>query len=186
MNPADEFLPDDRLIAVAMPEVRTNVGQFWESVFLAARHLPEGEVNPVEVEELRSDDRLIAVVTRSIQGGANEARTRELVGRKMGQVWALKDGWRGPGSLAPSKVARDFYLSVVQVLPGRLLGPAQPTPTADGGIHMEWRRGDYDYEAEITCDGELILTVLGPDDDDETVIQSPTTADLVEFVCHGA
>jgi hypothetical protein len=52
---------------------------------------------------------------------------------------------------------------------------------------MEWTRGDHDYSAEITSDGELILTVLAPDDGDdfERVFTQPTTEDLADFICNG-
>ena len=127
-----------------------------------------------------------AVLTRvAFEGGSNEARTRQLVGHKIHQVWALKDGWRGPGSLAPTRLAREFYLAAVQVLPGQCLAAAQPTPTADGGLHMEWTRGQYDYSAEITSDGQLILNAFAPNekDDSEQVIDIPTPEDLVGFIC---
>ena len=143
--------------------------------------------------ELRQGGRLMGLIPLHFaEAGSNEARTRQLIGRKMNQVWALEDGWRGPGTLVPSRAARDFYLSVVQVLPGRLLGAAQPTPTADGGLYMEWtrgnrERGDRDYSAEITSDGQLILTVLTADDGDDLdqIIAQPTTEDLADFICNG-
>ncbi|OBK13701.1 hypothetical protein A5636_01730 [Mycobacterium asiaticum] len=121
------------------------------------------------------------------EAGANETRTRQLVARKMDRVWALQDGWRGPGSLAPTKTARELYLTAVQVLPGRCLAAAQPTPTADGGIYMEWSSGRYDYSAEVTGEGELILNVFAPNgsDDSERVIEQPTVDDLVNFICRG-
>jgi hypothetical protein len=134
----------------------------------------------------RPSDRL-AVAAHFEVAGSNEARTRQLIGRKMNQIWALTDGWRGPGTMAPTRVARDFYLLVVQGLPGHLLAAAQPTPTVDGGIHMEWTRGDRDFAAEITGDGELILTVLAPDDahDFEQDITKPRTEDLADFIRNG-
>ena len=144
---------------------------------------------PAPVLGLQLGDRLSLASDFAVGGsGSDEARTRQLVGRKMSQVWALTDGWRGPGTLAPTRVARDYYLSVVQVLPGRLLGAAQPTPTVDGGLHMEWTHGDRDFSAEITNDGELILTVLAPNDDDdlERVIEKPKTEDLADFISNGA
>jgi hypothetical protein len=144
------------------------------------------------VAELRGDREKVAramTVFTSVayEGGSNEARTRQMVGRKIHQVWALKDGWRGAGSSAPTQEARELYLSAVQVLPGRSLADAQPTPTADGGLHMEWTRGHYDYSAEITSDGQLILNVFAPseNDDREVVIEKPTADDLVDFICHG-
>ena len=79
-----------------------------------------------EFAELRSDTHVIATAWRGspfapFEAGSNEARTRQLVGRKIDKVWALKDGWRGPGSLAPTPAAREIYLAAVQALPGRCL-----------------------------------------------------------------
>lgn len=142
--------------------------------------------------ELRGDDSVIAKIFVSYAfaeagSAAKEAHTRQVVGRKIDRVWALQDGWRGPDSLAPSQIARELYLAAVQVLPGRYLADAQPTPTAEGGIHLEWTRGRYDFSADITGDGQLILSVLAPnaDDDSERVIEAPTKHDLVDFICRG-
>jgi hypothetical protein len=128
---------------------------------------------------------LARVVT--FEGGSNEARTRQIVGRKMDAVWRLRDGWQGVGSLAPSRDARDFYLTAVQVLPPRYLAAVQPTPLGDGGLHMEWAGEQNEYSAEITHDGQLILNVFAADaaDDSETIIDHPTREDLVAFVCRG-
>ena len=89
--------------------------------------------------------------------------------------------------MAPTRLARELYLASVQVLAGRYLADAQPTPTVDGGLHMEWTRGRYDYSAEITSDGQLILNIFAPNenDDRERVIEDPTRDDLVSFICRG-
>lgn len=123
----------------------------------------------------------------TFEGGSNEARTRQLVGRKIDVVWRIRDGWQGPGSLAPSRIARELYLSAVQVLPPRCLAAAQPTPTRDGGLHMEWTGHQNEYSAEITSEGHLVLNVFAPDadDDSETVVDQPTREDLVAFICRG-
>lgn len=127
-----------------------------------------------------------------VEGGSTEARTRQLVGRKIDRVWALRDGWRGPGSLAPSQQARRLYEAAIQVLPVRCLADAQPTPTADGGLYMEWTRGHRDYSAEITSSGRLLLNSFVSDDDYEgddsdcdEIIETPTANDLVRFLCRG-
>ena len=176
--------PADWLAAAARAlEVRPGLA---ETMRLIAEHHAIPVAEPLPVLEWPLGDHLV-VAGRFVMAGSNEARTRQLVGRKMSQVWALTDGWRGPGTSAPTRVARDFYLSVVQGLPGHLLAAAQPTPTADGGLHMEWTRADRDYSAEITSGGELILTVLAPADGDdfERVITQPTTEDLADFICNG-
>jgi hypothetical protein len=164
---------------------RPELGSHWPMVPVPDLRNAE----PGSVVELRGGEHLIAriLVSHSLEGGANEARTRQLVGRKISQVWALSDGWRGPGSLAPSLAARELYMSAVQVLPPRCLAAAQPTPTADGGIHMEWTRGEWSYAAEIDIDGGLILNVFAPDEneDDERIVEEPKPNDLVDFICRG-
>lgn len=194
-NPAQahDFVVFHSPTEVSVVEVKSTAdalirGQMAVFIAAAPGPLPVGTV-----AELRGDKEIVARVrtvltSAAFEGGSNEARTRQLVSRKIHHVWELKDGWGGPGSLAPSYEARALYMSVIQVLPPRFLAAAQPTPTTDGGLHMEWTRSQYDFSAEITSDGQLILNAYAPNerDDYEKVIDRPTADDLADFICRGA
>lgn len=126
-------------------------------------------------------------VFRAREGGVNEMRTRSLLGKKIAKIGALQDGWRGPGSEAPSRAALNLYLTAYRELHGRDLWAAEPTPTSDGGIHMEWKSGELEYSAEVSKDGALILNVFALDesDDIERVIESPRPSALINFIKQG-
>ena len=145
-------------------------------------------VPPTAVETLQREVGKY-VLRLPVEGGIdpNEVRTRQLIVRKLHRIWTLRDGWRGPGSLAPSRSAREFHLRVLQMLSGTYLADAEPTPTADGCIHMEWQRGNKDFSAEITADGRLVLNVFSEDEvnDVEWEVESPSVMQLVEFIQGG-
>lgn len=72
-------------------------------------------------------------------------------------LFALKDGWNGPGSVAVSPTA--FY-RVAELLPFALAPIADPilpqfVPTTSGGIQFEWHRPGAELEVMISHDGEL-------------------------------
>ncbi|HEY5856647.1 MAG TPA: hypothetical protein VIW24_22060 [Aldersonia sp.] len=120
-------------------------------------------------------------------GAPNETRAGRLIGDKIDRIWKLEDGWRGPGSLAPSATAKRLYVDLIEDLSVESLPAAEPTPTADGGLHMEWRRGETEYSAEITTAGHLVLNVFAPDesDDIEVELDTPTPTDFRDFVQRG-
>jgi hypothetical protein len=126
----------------------------------------------------------IASATRS--AASTDAAAR-VIAQKRRRLEALHDGWRGPGSLAPSNAARDFYGAVIKVLnPGFLLD-AEPAPTPDGGIQMEWDRDEFSYTVEITREGNLVVDVFAADeaDDVEFTITNPSPVVLTHIITRG-
>lgn len=123
-----------------------------------------------------------------VRGGISEMNTRQILNRKMQRIWALQDGWRGPGSYAPSPSARDFYVRCYREIAPSMLVDVEPAPTADGGLHMEWKRGRMEFSAEITRDCNLILNVYAPDDSDdrEMIVERPRPWQLKDFLVKGA
>lgn len=122
------------------------------------------------------------------KGGTSVTQTRQILERKMARIWELKDGWRGPGSHAPSLSAQDFFTRCYREVAPSMLRDIEPAPTADGGLHMEWNRGTMEFSAEITYDCNLILNVYAPDDADdlEKVVETPQPWQLKEFLVKGA
>lgn len=123
-------------------------------------------------------------------GGFSEARALLVIAGKQARLGELTDGWRGPDSLAPSPTARAFFDATIRKLMNlspRFLLDAEPAPTSDGGIQLEWDRDTVGYSAEITADVQLVLNVF-PDDpahDAEHIIEQPNPLQLAEFIAFG-
>lgn len=126
----------------------------------------------------------------ALGGGARYVsidRNREIIEKKRARLESLTDGWRGPGSLAPSAAARNLHAAAVEMLNPALLLDAEPAPTASGGLLMEWERAGLEYSAEITRSGDLVLNVFAEDEDDdlEKVIRTPSPLLLAYFIARG-
>lgn len=134
-----------------------------------------------------ASDWRFTIVTASADRSRTDPRALAVITRKQAQIDALRDGWRGPGTRAPSRTARELFAATVAILPAQFLLDAQPAPTADGGIHMEWERGNTGYSAEITSTGNLIVDVFAEDenDDAEMILSDPVPAQLVGFISRG-
>ncbi len=137
-----------------------------------------------------SRDQTYVFPLATAMGGWNEVRALQIIAAKQARLDALTDGWRGPDSLAPSPTARAFYRAAIRAIlslsRGGLLD-AEPAPTSDGGIQMEWDRDAVGYSAEITADGQLVLNVFAEDaqHDFEQTIEQPDPAQLAEIIASG-
>ncbi|WP_280509908.1 hypothetical protein [Nocardia farcinica] len=83
---------------------------------------------------------------------------------KLSDLRALPDGWMGPGSQAVTETAVENYLLFLAHL--KAFDPAEVEPMAsrDGGIRLEWDRGEHSHIAELQGDGGLYLCKIGPAD----------------------
>lgn len=86
---------------------------------------------------------------------------------RMETLAALQDGWDGPRSVSPRAEALDNYRSLVNAVGVRIGPEIAPMATADGGIRMEWERGETTYIAELQPDGGMYLCSLGADANDD-------------------
>jgi hypothetical protein len=80
---------------------------------------------------------------------------RELELRKDVQsYYALQDGWDGPGSFAPSDIAKELMSKVIDELPS-----ATPIPsasiTSSGDLLLYWDERDYFLDMEFESKGNI-------------------------------
>ena len=142
------------------------------------------------VRPISSGNQTYLLLQSTMEGGWNQQRALMLIAAKQARLGALTDGWRGPDSLAPCPIALIFYAETIRAirnLSPRFLLDAEPTPTSDGGIQLEWERGTVGYSAEITADGQLILNVFADDPahDVEHTIEQPSPMQLANFIAFG-
>lgn len=78
----------------------------------------------------------------------------------------LKDGWNGPRSKAIHPRAFANYAALVAVFDDRIPRALEPMPWDDGGVNLEWDRGEWTYFADIQPGGGMYLCKVGPVDDD--------------------
>ena len=109
---------------------------------------------------------------------------------RLGSIAALGDGWNGPHSRAVTEVAKRNFGTFVRSIGPDLRPDAEPLPTEDGGIRMEWDGpGSRSFIAELQGDGGLYLCVLGPTPSDDADIElaagSWTHDRLTEFFREG-
>ena len=70
---------------------------------------------------------------------------------------ALKDGWDGPGSVAPARELIDHAASILSFALKHLSFVEVPAivPVADGGLQAEWYSSAYRFELYFDADGEI-------------------------------
>lgn len=99
----------------------------------------------------------------------------------------LEDGWDGPESLSPRPHVMSAYRQFMELVPPRLLPDAEPMAMADGGLQLEWDRGDWSYIAEIEPTGHLYVCALGPEEfqDEDRTIPGYDLDALLDFLVTG-
>ncbi|MCV7385378.1 hypothetical protein [Mycolicibacter longobardus] len=94
---------------------------------------------------------------------------------RLDSLLSLTDGWDGPGSISVSKQALTNYTHFIDLLGPRVRLDAEPMATPNGGIRMEWDRGENSYVAEIEGNGGMFLCKLGSSPIDDREIELPYT-----------
>lgn len=119
--------------------------------------------------------------------GDDQANAKQVIDTHIKDLWELEDGWKGPGSLAPTAAAKAFFESYWDGLSSSYWTESTPSATTEGGLSMQWARDKRGYTADILPGGELQLTVteVSPEDNAELLIAEPTTAMLRRFVMRG-
>lgn len=113
--------------------------------------------------------------------------SKQLVRDKLMRIRQLEDGWRGPGSVAPSAAAVALYEDLFSALNTNVeVRRAEPTPTADGGLNMEWVSDGREFAVEILSSGDCAFNVFDDDESqDVEVIAASTATDLATFIREG-
>lgn len=107
----------------------------------------------VEQRLLRSN----APVAKPKAGQAGAGVDTSLLKEKISAALALRDGWNGPRSLAPSaEIAYRVEYLVTSALQG-LESPHLPfiVPMSCGGLQVEWHRNGADLEVAFLGSGEI-------------------------------
>lgn len=102
----------------------------------------------------------------------NTAAVSGFLSSRLNSLAALGDGWHGPNSRAVTEAATRNFSSFVHLLGPDVRPDAEPIPTEDGGIRMEWDGpGSRSFIAELQGDGGLYLCVLGPTSSDDADVE---------------
>jgi len=116
-----------------------------------------------------------AEICRQIPGGpisAKRALWQNDLKKKFASIAALRDGWDGLGSLAPSASIRAAVSQLLFDILESVQRPLPPyvVPMADGGLQVEWHRKDAELEVAFFADGSV--TALFEDLVDGTEIEA--------------
>lgn len=68
--------------------------------------------------------------------------------------WPATDGWYGPDSKAPSPEVIEALTEVASYV-GELPFHVSISALPEGGVHLEWEQGGWDYTAELTNAGAM-------------------------------
>jgi hypothetical protein len=104
----------------------------------------------------------------------NPAAVRVFMASRLASLSLLEAAWNGPSSKALTETAKQNYSEFLRLLGADVRLDAEPVPTEDGGVRMEWDGSGRSYIAELQGDGALYLCVLGaaPQDDADTELRA--------------
>lgn len=85
---------------------------------------------------------------------------------RLADLAELKDGWNGPHSKAIRPRAIAAYIALTAAFDGRVPRALEPMSWDNGGIKLEWDRGEWTYFADLEPDGGMCLCKIGPLGDD--------------------
>lgn len=83
---------------------------------------------------------------------------------RLSELAELREGWDGPGSQPIHPRALAAYVALAAQFNGRLPAELEPMATFDGGLRLEWDRGEDSYATELDPDGGLYLCHVGADE----------------------
>ena len=98
----------------------------------------------------------------------------------------LPEGWDGPGSRPVQEKVSAIYEEFISSLGGARLLDAEPMATHDGGVRMEWDRGDVSYVAEFEATGGMYMCAIGDEEDVDLELGHVDLSAMREFFETGA
>ena len=73
--------------------------------------------------------------------------------RRLGELAMLPPNWDSYGSPPPSRIAVETIMDLLPRIDDRNLPSVRIVPVSGGGVQLEWRMSDREFQLEIAADG---------------------------------